>query len=186
MVSKNAYYHLRNIASIRNTLYVDSAKALVHAFISSRLDYCNSLLYGLPKKSLDRLQRVQNMAARLITGTKITDHITPVLHGLHWLPINQRIEFKIMTLTFKSLHDLAPQYLTELVTPYRPKRSLRSAKKDLLNLPKMSLKRYGYRSFQYAAPALWNNLPESIKSSKELSSFKSSLKTYLFKNYFVH
>jgi len=186
MVSKNAYYHLRNIASIRNTLCVDSAKALVHAFISSRLDYCNSLLYGLPKKSLDRLQRVQNMAARLITGTKITDHITPVLHGLHWLPINQRIEFKIMTLTFKSLHDLAPQYLTELVTPYRPKRSLRSAKKDLLNLPKMSLKRYGYRSFQYAAPALWNNLPESIKSSKELSTFKSSLKTYLFKNYFVH
>ena len=186
MVSKNAYYHLRNIASIRNTLCVDSAKALVHAFISSRLDYCNSLLYGLPKKSLDRLQRVQNMAARLITSTKITDHITPVLHGLHWLPINQRIEFKIMTLIFKSLHDLPPQYLTKLVTPYRPKRSLRSAKKDLLNLPKMSLKRYGYRSFQYAAPALWNNLPESIKSSKELSSFKSSLKTYRFKNYFAH
>ena len=116
MVSKNVYYHLRNIASIRNTLCVDSAEALVLAFISSRLDYCNSLLYGLPKKSLDRLQRVQNMAARLITGTKITDHITPVLHGLHWLPINQRIEFKIMTLTFKSLHDLAPQYLTKLVT----------------------------------------------------------------------
>ena len=182
MVSKNAYYHLRNIASIRNTLCVDSAKAPVHAFISSCLDYCNSLLYGLPKKSLDRLQRVQNMAARLITGTKITDHITPVLHGLHLLPINHIQNND----TFKSLQDLAPQYLTELVTPYRPKRSLRSAKKDLLNLPKMSLKRYGYRSFQYAAPALWNNLPESIKSSKELSSFKSSLKTYLFKNYFVH
>ena len=113
IVSKNAYYHLHNIASIRNTLCVDSAKALVHAFISSRLDYCNS--YGLPKKSLDILQRVQNMAARLITGTKITDNITPVLHGLHWLPINQLIEFKIMTLTFKT-----PQYLTELVTPYRP------------------------------------------------------------------
>ena len=122
------------------------------------------------------------MAARLINGTKIT----PVLHGLHWLPINQRIEFKIMTLTFKSLHDLAPQYLTELVTPCRPKHSLRSAKKDLLNLPKMSLKRYGYMSFQYAAPALWNNLPESIKSSKELSSFKSPLKTYLFKHHFDH
>ena len=147
----------------------------IHAVISSRLGYCNSLLYVLPKKSLDRLQHVQNMAARLITRTKITDHITPVLHILHWLSINQRIVFKIMTLTFKSLHDLVPQYLTELVTPYRSKRSLRSAKKDL-NLPKMSLKRYGYRSFQYAAPALWNNFPESIKSSKELSS----LKTYLF------
>ena len=72
MVSKNVYYHLRNIASIRNTLCVDSAKALVHAFISSRLDYCNSLLYSLPKKSLDRLQRVQNMAARLIDRTSNT------------------------------------------------------------------------------------------------------------------
>ena len=89
-----------------------------------------------------------------------------------------------MTLTFKSLHDLAPQYLTELVIPYRPKRSLRSAKKDLLNLPKMSLKRYGYKSFQYPAPWLWNNLQESIKSCKELSSFESSLKTYLFLNYY--
>jgi len=186
MVSKNAYYHLRNIASIRNTLCVDSAKALVHAFISSRLDYCNSLLYGLPQKSIDRLQRVQNMAARLITGTKITDHITPVLYGLHWLPISQRIAFKIITLTFKALHGLAPQYLTQLIRPYRPRRSLRSANKDLLDLPKMSLKRYGCRSFQYAAPTLWNNLPESIRSNKEFLSFKSSLKTYLFKNYFTH
>ena len=78
---------------------------------------------------------------------KLYSYYCDVLHGLHWLPIHQRIAFRIMTLTFKSLHDLAPQYLTELVTPYRPKRSLRSAKKDLLNLPKMSLKRYGYSSF---------------------------------------
>jgi len=120
MVSKNAYYFLQNIASIRNTLCVDSAKALVHAFISSGLDYCNLLLYGLTKKSLERLQHVQDMAARLITGTKITDHITPVRHGLHWLPINQRIEIQnndyyilhvtislyyILSITFTLLHS---------------------------------------------------------------------------------
>ena len=88
-------------------------------------------------------------------------------------------KFKIITLTFKALHGLALQYLTQLIIPYRPRRSLRSAHKDLLDLPKMSLKRYGYRFFQYAAPTLWNNLPESIRSNKEFLSFKSSLKTYL-------
>ena len=111
MVCKNVYYHLRNIASIRNVLTTDSAKALVHAFITSRLDYYNSLLCGLPDQSIWRLQLVQNRAARMITGAKMRDHITPILHQLHWLPVHQRIVFKVLVLTFKSLHGMAPYYL---------------------------------------------------------------------------
>jgi hypothetical protein len=185
LVCRNAYYYLRNISSIRRVLSVESAKALVHAFITSRLDYCNSLFYGLPQQSIARLQRVQNMAARMITGTKMRDEITPVLISLHWLPIHQRIIFKILMLTFKAQHDQAPQYLKNILSTYQPPRSLRSTTKCLLNIPRMSLKRYGYRAFCHAAPLLWNDLPLNIRSGHELATFKSALKTHLFTNYYT-
>jgi len=81
----------------------DAAKTLVHAFISSRLDYCNSILYGITDNLLLRLQSVQNAAARLITQTDCREHISPVLQKLHWLP-DRRVDFKLATLMFKSLH----------------------------------------------------------------------------------
>ena len=88
---KTAFYHLRNIAKIRNCLSQDNAETLVHAFISSKLDFCNALLYGLPQSVIDRLQYVQNCTARLVTRTRSSEHITPVLRRLHWLPVRQRI-----------------------------------------------------------------------------------------------
>ena len=100
-VCSTAYYHLRNISSIRRSLTRESATSLVHAFVSSRVDYCNSLLSGISKSSLQKLQRVQNMAARLIVGLKKRDHITPTLKSLHWLPVEQRIMFKVLFITFK-------------------------------------------------------------------------------------
>ena len=178
---KSAFYHLRNIARIRKFISLKTTETLVHAFVNSKLDYCNSLAYGLPKYLLQKLQYVQNAAARLITGIRKHDHITPILMDLHWLPVNQRIQFKILLLTFKSLNGLAPVYIDEMIQRYVPNRKLRSSSAFLLKQNKWNLKSYGFRTFTVAAPFLWNSLPLEVKSSPSLNIFKSKLKTHLFK-----
>jgi len=108
-----SYYHLRQIRSTLQSLSHDAAKTLVQAFISSRLDYCNSVLYGVTDNLLQQLQSVQNAAARLITWMGRREHISPVLQELHWLPVRRRVDFKLATLMFKSLHGCAPSYLSD-------------------------------------------------------------------------
>ncbi len=179
--AKSAYAYLHKVARIRRYLTADAAKTLVHSLIISRLDYCNVLLFGLPDCLLHKLQRVQNHAARVISGTKKYEHISPVLQSLHWLPIEQRIIYKTLLLTFKSLNGLAPSYLCDLLKPYSPCRSLRSSNQNLLQEPSYRLKTYGARSFECAAPRLWNNLPANIRSVSCLTTFKRCLKTVLFK-----
>ena len=179
-VVKSSFYHLRNIAKIRNYLSLSSTERLIHAFVTSRLDNCNSVLYGLPKCVTNKLQLVQNAAARLVVLSSKRDHITPILANLHWLPINYRIEFKIILLTFKALHGLAPLYLQDLVSKKSSKKHLRSSSQLLLKTKSFNLKTYGSRSFSVAAPLLWNSLPSSLRDIHELSKFKSSLKTHLF------
>ena len=120
-----------------------TTETLVHAFISSKLDNCNSLLFGLPKKLLDKLQYVQNAAARIITESKKHDHITPILINLHWLPIEFRIKYKIILLTFKALHGLSPIYIQELISVYKPNRNLHSSSQVLLLPQSYNLKSYG-------------------------------------------
>ena len=139
-----------------------------------------TLLYGLPKYCIQKLQSVLNAAARLLTYTSKYDHITPVLAELHWLPVEKRIIFKILLLTYKALHSQAPTYISELLVPYKPVRTLRSSSALLLKQHKYNLKNYGYRQFQVSAPCLWNSLPKSIKSASSVSCFKSKLKTYLY------
>ena len=102
-ISRTAFFHLRNISKIRHILSQTDAEKLIHAFVSSRLDYCNSLLSGCPNKSLKTLQLIQNAAARVLTRTNIRDHISPVLASLHWLPVKSRIEFKSFSLRPKPL-----------------------------------------------------------------------------------
>ena len=159
---KTAFYHLQNIAKIRNCLPQDNAETLVHVFISSKLDFCNALLYGLSQSVIDRLQYVQNCAAQLVTRTWSSEHITPVLRRLHWLPVRQRITYKILLLTYKALNGMAPKYIADLLQPYTPTRQLRSSSKNLLVTPKSNLKFYGDRSFQVAVSRLWNSLTDDI------------------------
>ena len=179
-ISKTAFFHLHNIAKIRHILPQNDAEKLVHAFVTSRLDYCNSLLSGCSNKSLKTLQLVQNAAARVLTRTRKRDHISQILASLHWLPIKSRIEFKILLLTYKALNGQAPSYLKELIVPYYPTRTLRSQTADLLVVPRVSKSRMGGRAFNYQAPLLWNHLPMSVRGADTLSTFKSRLKTFLF------
>ena len=182
---KGMHHHLRTIGSIRHLLTIDATEKLVHAIISSRLDYCNSLLVGLPAYQLRRLQSLQNSAARLVSRTRKYDHIKPILKQLHWLPVDQRIIFKILLLTFKIQHNKAPSYLQAFITPYSPQRTLRSADKMQLVVPNSFLKNYGNRCFQHAAAEAWNILPLSIKQSHNVDSFKRNIKTFLFEQAFL-
>ena len=183
-VSKGAWFHLRNIGKIRPFLNNATTEKLVHSFISSKLDSNNGLLYGIPKEKTDRLQRVQNAAARLVTRTAKYEHITPVLRALHWLPIAQRIDYKILLLTFKALIGTAPSYLQDLIQLSSHSRTLRSNDQKLLICPRSKSVKYGDRAFRVAAPTLWNQLPLEIRLSETVATFKSKLKTHLFKTVF--
>ena len=176
-----ASFAIRKIGKVRKYLSKPSTEVLIHAFISSLLDSCNSLLHGIPEKDISKLQRIQNSAARLVSLTKKHDHITPTLKQLHWLPIKFRVQFKVLLLTFKSLHDHAPKYLSELIQAYTTTRSLRSANQNFLSVKKAKTKFFGDRSFSISAPRLWNSLPASIRSIHNITLFKSKLKTYLMK-----
>ncbi|XP_026176392.1 uncharacterized protein LOC113138288 [Mastacembelus armatus] len=179
-VVKSVFFHLRRLAKLRPLVSKQHFELVIHAFVTSRLDYCNALYLGVSQASLLRLQLVQNAAARLLTGTRKYKHITPILAALHWLPVSFRVHFKVLLFVFKSLNGLAPPYLTELLHPYTPSRSLRSADLQLLEVPKTRRKLRGDRSFSVAAPRLWNNLPLNIRQAPTLAMFKVQLKTYLY------
>ena len=183
-VCKCCYFELRKIASIRSFLTEKATTQLVTSLILSRLDYCNSLLAGLPSCELSRLQRIQNNAARLIFRKSKRESTSPLLVKLHWLPVSCRVEYKIAVLAFRCFDNSLPPYLSSLLTVYQPSRSLRSSSEKLLKVPKVSLKSFGQRSFQYQAPVIWNGLPSSLRNSPSLPSFKTSLKTFLFQKAF--
>lgn len=179
-IVKRAHFHLRNIRTIRKSLTQTATEQLVHAFVTSTLDYCNALLCGLPTVLLTRLQRVQNMAARVVTLKRRNDSITPVLRVLHWLPVKWRIEFKILVLTWRALNGVGPMYIRDMLTYHNPTRLLRSHTISQLNIPRTRLKTYGDRAFSAMAPTLWNKIPFHIRTSTTLSLFKQKLKMHLF------
>jgi len=184
--TKSANFHLHNLCRIKRYLDMDTMKIVVHASITSRLDYANSLLCNVPYSTIKPLQQIQNSAARLITSTRRYDHITPVLKSLHWLPVDCRIVFKVLLFTYKSLNGLAPQYLVDLLQLHKPSRTLRSSTSEPLRLvqPLTKLVSAGDRAFAAAAPRLWNQLPVDIRTATTVNIFKKKLKTHLFKKAF--
>ncbi len=179
MLLNHAFFNLRLLAKVKPFLSAIDLEKLIHAFIFSRLDYCNTIYIGVNQTALARLQVVQNAAARLLTGTRKHEHITPILFSLKWLPVRFRIEYKLLVFVFKSLNGLAPTYLDALVKRHTSARSLRSSDQQLLTIPRARLKLKGDRAFSVAGPKLWNLLPVSIRSAQTISSFKLLLKTYL-------
>ena len=117
---------MRNIGRVRPYLNQNALKSLVQATVISRLDYANVLLHGLTIQLLSKLQRVQNAAARMITGAGRSEHITPSLYHLHWLPVECRVKYKILLYTYKALNNTAPVYVCNLLSRHQPGRRLRS------------------------------------------------------------
>ncbi|KAI5107668.1 hypothetical protein C0J45_1262, partial [Silurus meridionalis] len=178
-VTKTAFFHLRNISKLRNMLSISDAEKLVHAFMTSRIDYCNALLGGCPASLINKLQLVQNAAARVLTRSRKYDPITPILSSLHWLPVKFRIDLNLLLLTYEALNGLAPMYLSSLLTRYNPPRSPRSQNSGLLVVPRIAKSTKGSRSFSHLAK-LWNSLPDSVRGSDTLTQFKCRSQTYLF------
>jgi len=180
---RSCLFQLRQLWMVRSSLTLEAAKTLVHAFVSSHLDYCNSLLYGIGEGLLTKLQTVQNAAVHVVTGTKKFDHITPVLRQLHWLLVRQRITFKLAMITFKCLHGLAPSYLADVCTPVSPvagRWQLRSANSGALVVP-CTRTTTEWRDFAVAGLATWNSLPIDLQtSSLSRDTFVKKLKTHLF------
>ena len=179
-IRKSCYFYISWIWRVRPYLTECAAKSIVHALVVSRLDYCNAVLVNLPKYEIHRLQQVQDSAARLVKNCASREQSAEALRcDLHWLPVKERIEYKVLLLTYKALHGLSPPYVNELIHVHVPSRALRSCDRVLLTEPRFRTN-YGNRAFSRAAPRLFNCLPETIKRQSTLRSFKSHLKTYLF------
>ena len=172
------FCQLRRLGKIRPFLSIDAANKLAVSFILTRLDYCNSLLAGLPDKKLNKLQRIQNHAARIVLRKPMHASATSMLKTLHWLPVKARIQYKIACLCFQCLcHNTMPSYLSDILHPYLPPRTLCSLDTSLLTIPHFCLKTYGRRSFSVFGPTVWNSLPLSLRKTQCFSTFKKKLKT---------
>jgi len=183
MLSSACTYQLQRLYRVRKSLDKSSTQTLIHAFVLSRLDYCNSLFYDLPCKSIAVLQSIQNRAAKVVAGGLKFNHVTPILRELHWLNVEKRIIFKICVLMFKAMNGLLPQYLADKFI----KRSipisgihLRSDDMNLMTVHGSQL-RMGSRNIAVSGPIVWNGLPKTLRTpGLSIDIFKNKLKTYLF------
>jgi hypothetical protein len=180
-VVKSSNFNIRALRHIRPMLDRSVANTIACSIVSTRLDYCNSLLFGMSAKNIQKLQRIQNALARVVTGSRRRAHIKPVLRDLHWLPVAQRIEYKIALITHKVLANGQPEYLHSLMTEHKPTRHLRSEHQRLLSKPTGLTSALGSRSFTRASEAVWNKLPEVIRRTESTQCFKKKLKTHLFR-----
>ena len=180
---RNINFILSNIRRIRHLITTQAASLLVNSLVLSRIDYCNSLLFGTTKENLRKIQLAQNNAARLVFNKSKFEHCTEHLKSLHWLPVEKRINYKIATICHKIIINEAPTYLSELLSIYTPARTLRSSSDPLkFNIPKVHLKSLGQKSFSFSGPSIWNCIPLKIRSQTSHTSFKKLLKTHLFTN----
>jgi len=163
---RSCFFQLRQLRSVRRSLTDEALHKLINAFIASRVDYCNALLYGVADGVIRRLQSVVHAAARLITGIRRYEHITSTLRDtLHWLPISQRIIFKIALMMFDCFRGRCPKYFGDLFTPVRTvaaRSRLRSADHYDLVVPRAWSTCFGCRSFRVCGPTIWNKLPQDL------------------------
>ena len=170
-LSRSVHMYIRKIKRIRMYLSDFALKTLIQSTVTVRLDYCNSLYYGLTQKSTRKLQLAQNTAARLIPKISIRDPITNILRELHWLPVSKRWHYKLLVLTYKTLHGTTPAYICEMLNWYHPSRPLRSSAFSSLVPNKLKTIKIGRRL---------KNLPIDLRYEQSLQTFKKHLKTYLF------
>ena len=178
-VCSSCFYYMRFLWRIRRHLDMDSAKLLATALMSSHLDYCNLLLYGIADIDFTKLQRVQNWLAYLVTKSPPHPRSLPLLCSLHWLPVRFRILSKINLLTYKTLHEKKPVCFHFMLAPSLPSCSLRSNNKNSLSVLRVKTNT-GARAFHSCAPSLWDNLSLSVHSAVSVATFKKHLKTHPF------
>ena len=182
---QNTYFNIRNLSKLRKNLDKETVKTAVNSLVTPHLDYGNGLLFGIKNHLLKKLQVAQNSAVRLIEKLRKHDSVRDHMKQLHWLPIPARIQFKLLTTTWKAINDQAPKYIQQLLRR-KPQQihNLRSNNKFLLDEPSSQNKnRFEDRAFSFAAPKFWNNLPDCVRNAKTLASFKNNLKTHLFQKF---
>ena len=176
LICQSCQYHIRALCHIRPILDANTARLVGDALVSSRLDYANSIMYGMSKSLTAKLQRQQNMLARVVLRTNLLSRTTA-----QWTSVASRIQFKIATLTHKILSTGTPSYLSSLLSHYKPTRQLRSSSSNLLVQPPSKTK-FGSLAFRTAAPLIWNGLPADVRSSPLFQTFKKMLKTHYFRS----
>ena len=185
-ITKSCFYHLRRLRLVKNYLDNQSVMKLVYAFILSRIDRCNSILVGLPDVTVAPITRVLHAAARLISGTKRHEHITPILRELHWLPLQSRIRFKLCVLMHGIKYNHCPDYLRNdvvLCSEVPTLARLRSSTHGEFVKRRANFK-YGKRAFSVAGPNAWNKLSTELKIISSVQIFKKKLKKFLFDKYY--
>lgn len=183
-VARACNYHIRSLAHIRNLITESDAAAIGRALVLSKMDYCNVLLSGTSNYNINRLQCVQNSLARVVTRSPLRTPHEQLLKSLHWLPVRQRIDYKVISLTFKSRFTGQPEYLRELVANYVPPRSLRSTTSCNLSCPTAPRTEFARKAFSHTAPSMWNKLPNELKAQTAPRTFHKLLKTHLFNDAF--
>ena len=176
-ISKSCFAHIRDLRRIRSTLDHTTACTIATSLIHSKLDYCNSLFLNINTQQINRLQLILNSAARAVTKTPKFHHITPQLKSLHWLKITQRIQYKIISLTYKSLQFHQPSSISDLLTVQQARCTRSSAVVTLQRPSNPSRLKITDRSFYYQAPALWNALPKDLRCPYSPSSSQTSVST---------
>ena len=181
-----ARHQLHNIKSIRAYLSQSDTETLVHGLVNSHLDFCNGLFSNAPQYLINKFQKIQNRAARIIVNAPYDMSAIPIMKQLHWLPVQSRIKFKILVIVFKCLHGTAPAYLKDLIIVKSAScYSLRSSGSKTLVVPRTATKLCD-RSFRVVGPRWWNALPSDLKSIDKESVFRRQLKTHLFRLNYGH
>ena len=187
---KSCNIHLGNIGVIASKLSFELKRQLIHCFVLSKLDYCNALLFGQPECSISKLQKVQNSCVRFLFGqygVRKWDSAMPLLKKAHFLPIKERIVYKIALLAFKCINNMAPNYLTNCIRVRdQPIKTLRTDMDYfLLHVPSLPNLQRTLWSFSHCAPSVWNSLPYQLRCHSDIVMFKKHLKTYLFEKAFA-